>query len=61
MLYNIPVTLKDNDFLLILNRKDEIIAIAQSKCNYENAEKAQHQEIIALNLSDKGIYLRVEQ
>lgn len=53
--------LKKGDFLLIFNNIDEILAIAQSKVDIINLQQAQPNDIIALNLSDKGIYLRERQ
>jgi len=46
---------------LIFNRNDEIIALAQSKYNYQNIQKLKPKEIIAINLNDKGYYLRRNQ
>lgn len=61
MIHAIPGSLKKNDILLIFNRNDEIIALAQSKYNYQNIQKLKPKEIIAINLNDKGYYLRRNQ
>jgi len=58
MIHAIPSSLKQNEILLIFNRNDEIIALAQSKYSYQNIQKLKPKEIIANNLNDKGYYLR---
>lgn len=50
--------LTKNDFLLIFNMSDEIIAIANSKVDYLESKGLENNEIIAFNLVDKGYYLR---
>lgn len=57
----ITSSLKQNDLLMIFNRNDEIIALAQSKFNYLDTKGAKLNDIIAINLTDKGYYLRVSQ
>jgi ribosome biogenesis protein Nip4 len=52
--------LKD-DFLLIFNELNEILAIALSKTESKIVDKLRPKEIIALNLKDKGYYLRTPQ
>ena len=61
MIYTIPNSLKKNDIILIFNRNEEIIALALSKINYQNTQKDLPDEVIATNLTDKGLYLRVDQ
>ncbi len=53
--------LEKGDFLLIFNEFDEILAIAQSKSDTNILQHLQPKDIVALNLSDKGIYLREKQ
>ena len=50
--------LTKNDFLLIFNISDEVIAIANSKVDYLESKGLKPNEIIAYNLVDKGYYLR---
>ncbi|MFX1274848.1 MAG: hypothetical protein ACFFAT_07350 [Promethearchaeota archaeon] len=52
-----PKLTKD-EFLLIFNESNEIIAIAKSKVNYLESKQLEPNGIIALNLVDKGYYLR---
>ncbi|MFX0081921.1 MAG: hypothetical protein ACFE94_09230 [Candidatus Hodarchaeota archaeon] len=61
MIVEIPINLKERDFLLIFNILNEIIAIAQSRVKNQNVQKLMQKEIIAMNLSDKGYYLRKKQ
>jgi len=53
--------LKKDDFLLILNQSNELIAIAHSKVNYKTFQNLNPKDMIALNLVDKGYYLRKKQ
>ena len=61
MIHDISSSLKQNEILLVFNRNDEIIALAQSKYNYQNIQKLKPKELIAINLNDKGYYLRRNQ
>lgn len=54
----IPVHLRKNDFLVINNEKNEICAIARSLVNKQDLASLNAGENIALNLVDKGYYLR---
>ncbi|MFX1303746.1 MAG: NIP7 N-terminal domain-related protein [Promethearchaeota archaeon] len=56
-----PSNLQKQDFLLVFNEIDEIIAIAQSKVENIKFKQLKSNEIIAVNLSDKGLYLRKKQ
>lgn len=56
-----PTKLEQGDFILFLNDEDEILAIGQSKVDINTLKNAKPNDIIALNLSDKGIYLREKQ
>lgn len=61
MVFRLPDNLEENDFLLVLNKKEELIAIATSQTNSKNVQKLKSNEVIAVNLSDKGYYLRKKQ
>jgi len=50
-----------DDFLLIFNDDGEIIAIARSKVEHDKLQNLKSNELIALNLVDKGYYLRKKQ
>ena len=52
---------KMNDFLLIFNKTNELICIAQSQVNFGDIKNLTNHEIVALNLVDKGYYLRKKQ
>ena len=52
---------KEKDLLLILNQSNEIIAIGQSQIEGEQIHNLTPKDLIAVNLSDKGIYLRENQ
>lgn len=49
------------DFLLVLNQSNELISIAQSLVDYETFQNLNLKSFIALNLADKGYYLRKKQ
>ncbi len=61
MMVKAPSNLKEKDFLLVFNELNEIIAIAQSQVEYNSIQKIKPQDIIAINLRDKGFYLRKDQ
>jgi len=61
MINTIPDSLKQNDILLIFNKNDEIIALARSKYDHQKIQQLKPKEIIAINLNDKGYYLRKNQ
>jgi len=61
MIIKIPINTKQKDILVVLNKFDEVIAIAQSKHDHQNIQKLKPKEIIAINLNDKGYYLRRNQ
>ncbi len=61
MVIKIPSNLEKGDLLLIFNKLNEIIAIAQSKFNSKVLEDLKPKDIMAITLSDKGIYLRENQ
>ncbi|MFW9880329.1 MAG: hypothetical protein ACFFG0_45220 [Candidatus Thorarchaeota archaeon] len=53
--------LQVNDFLLIFNKLNEIVAIAKSVVSYQDINNLKSKEIIAITLKDKGFYLRKKQ
>ncbi len=61
MIVKIPINIKQKEILVVLNKFDEVIAIAQSKQDHQNIQKLKPKELIAINLNDKGYYLRKNQ
>lgn len=58
----IPTTLKKNNLLFVFNKSNELISIARSQVDYsEYQEKLSPNDIFAINLVDKGYYLRKKQ
>ena len=53
--------LQEKDFLLVFNEMNELLAIAQFIVESNVLQYLKPKDIIALNLSDKGIYLREKQ
>jgi ribosome biogenesis protein Nip4 len=52
---------KQNDFILVFNDKDELIAIGRSAIEGNDIKNLTNDGLVANNLSDKGRYLRVKQ
>ncbi|MFX1452735.1 MAG: hypothetical protein ACFFCM_17995 [Promethearchaeota archaeon] len=50
-----------NDILLVFNEREELISLSKAKIDGNNFKNVKTEQIIALNLSDKGIYLRERQ
>jgi len=61
MIIKTPEHLRENDFLLVFNKRNEIIAIAQARVKIQNISLLKPNEVLAINLSDKGLYLRKQQ
>jgi len=61
MIEKIPTGLLKNAFLLVFNLTNELIAIAKSQVNYVSYENLNLKDPIAINLVDKGYYLRKKQ
>jgi ribosome biogenesis protein Nip4 len=57
----ISYSLCKKDFLLVLNQSNELIAIGQSQVNYKTFQNLIPKNLVALNLVDKGYYLRKKQ
>jgi len=61
MIDMIPQKVKKKDILLVLNNFNEIIGISQSQFDEKIIHTLKPKDIIAINLSDKGFYLRKTQ
>ena len=61
MIVKIPINIKQKDILVIFNKYDELIAIAQSKYDYQKIQKLKLHDTVAITLNDKGYYLRKNQ
>ena len=61
MVFKESSNLQKEDFLLVFNKLNEVIAIAKSIVNYQNISNIEPNKIIAINLNDKGVYLRIKQ
>jgi len=58
MILKTPSNLKKNSFVLIFNALNELIAIGQTQVDDETIHNLENDGIVALNLVDKGYYLR---
>jgi len=61
MIERISTSLKKNSYIVIFNIKKEFIAIGKSNIHYEDFERSKSDDIIVINLVDKGYYLRKKQ
>ncbi len=61
MVAGVNHNLKKNDFLLVFNQKKELIALAKSQVDYNEIKMSNNNKQIAINLVDKGYYLRIKQ
>jgi len=61
MVIMMPLELKKNAFLVVFNQNQDIIAIAKSLIDYKSYQNFDSNKITALNLIDKGYYLRKKQ
>ena len=52
---------RKDDMLAVLNPKNELIALARLNVEQEGFKEARGGEVVAKNLVDKGIYLRIKQ
>ncbi|MFX0004965.1 MAG: PUA domain-containing protein [Candidatus Hodarchaeota archaeon] len=52
---------KENSFLIIFNKEEEIIALGRAIIDSNQIQNLKPEDLIAINLSDKGIYLREKQ
>ncbi|MFX1503091.1 MAG: methyltransferase domain-containing protein, partial [Promethearchaeota archaeon] len=56
-----PQDLNKDDFLIIVNPQNEVIAIARALANKQELINLSHRAKVALSLIDKGYYLRKKQ
>ena len=61
MIEKLPEELHKNDFLLVFNQKKELVAISTALCDSISYKDLKPKEIVAINLIDKGYYLRKKQ
>ncbi|MFX1321129.1 MAG: PUA domain-containing protein [Promethearchaeota archaeon] len=61
MVIKVPNELEKNDFLIVLNLNDELIAIGKSHVSYHTYKNLKPNDLVVLNLVDKGYYLRKRQ
>jgi len=61
MVTKTPSNLQKGDLLIIFNDMNEILAIAYSKVENKILQQLKSNNVVASNLSDKGIYLRENQ
>jgi ribosome biogenesis protein Nip4 len=61
MLLEKSYNFKVNSFLIIFNKEEEIIAIGRATIGSSQIQNLKPEDLIAINLSDKGIYLREKQ
>jgi ribosome biogenesis protein Nip4 len=61
MTVKVPKELQKNSFLLVFNLDNELIALAKSQVNYLTYQNLNHNDLVAINLVDKGYYLRKKQ
>ena len=61
MIIKFPISLRKKDLLLVINKYEEVLALVRSKFDYQDIQEVKPKDIIAINLIDKGIYLRVSQ
>jgi len=52
---------KEKDILLVFNEEGEIIGISISTINGSQVQNLKPEDLVAINLSDKGKYLREKQ
>ena len=58
MLIHMPIDLEKLDFILLLNENDETLGLGFSQTNNEQIFDLKPSDLVALNLIDKGYYLR---
>ena len=61
MIEKVPDSFKMKEFLLVLNQKQELIAICSTQCDSISYKDLKLENTVAKNLVDKGYYLRKEQ
>ncbi len=61
MLIKKSYNFKENDYILVFNEDEEIIAISKTTLKGSQVQYVKPENLIAFNLSDKGTYLRENQ
>ena len=61
MVETVSPLLNNKDLILVMNEMNEILAIAYSKIESNQISQLKSKDLIAINLRDKGYYLRVKQ
>ena len=61
MLLNFSPEIQKNELVFFINNEKEFLGIGLSKINYEIFKTMKFEDEVALNLVDKGSYLRKEQ
>jgi len=61
MLIKKSYNFKEKAILLVFNKEKEIIAISRSMIEGNQIQKLKPEDLIAVNLSDRGMYLREKQ
>lgn len=61
MIVQISTDVKKDDDILILNEQNELLALGKSKIDEGSLSRLKSEDIIALNIIDKGYYLRKNQ
>ena len=56
-----PDSLEEKDFLLIINKFEEIVGLGISRANINTISNLNSNDVFAINVSDKGQYLRKRQ
>jgi ribosome biogenesis protein Nip4 len=58
---SLPPTLKKNELLIIFNQSNEMISLALSQVDCSISQELKPNDMIAINLVDRGYYLRKKQ
>lgn len=61
MIDTVSPLLHNKDLILVMNEMNEVLAIAYSKIESDQISRLKSKDLIAINLRDKGYYLRVKQ
>lgn len=61
MILNISSEIRTNKMVFLINKNQEFLGLGLLKINYENFRKLNNKDNVALNLVDKGSYLRRDQ
>lgn len=61
MILEISSEIRVNTILFLINKNQEFLGLGLSKINYEDYRQFENEDEIALNLVDKGSYLRKDQ